>query len=54
MRPLFAVAMTALFVLGLYLMGAATDFPGAEAYVFVAGLLLSTLAFFIPIQMVKD
>ncbi|MEP7762519.1 hypothetical protein [Sanguibacter sp. 25GB23B1] len=54
MRHLFAFAMIAVFVLGLYVMGVANQYTGAEAYVFVGGMLLSTLAFLIPIQMVKD
>jgi hypothetical protein len=54
MRHVFAFAMIGLFVLGLYVMGVANQYTGAEAYVFVGGLLLSTLAFLIPIQMVKD
>lgn len=54
MRPVFAVAMIALFVLGLYVMAIAFNHPGAEAYLFSAGLLISTLAFAIPLQLTKD
>jgi hypothetical protein len=54
MRHVFAFAMIGVFVLGLYVMGIATQFEGAEAYVFCGGLLLCTLAFLVPIQLVKD
>jgi len=53
-RHVFAYAMLALFALGLFVMGISANFPGYEAYVFVGGILLSTLAFLIPIQLVKD
>ena len=54
MRHVFAFAMIGVFAVGLYVMSVANQYPGAEAYVFVGGLLLSTLAFLVPIQMVKD
>lgn len=54
MRHVFAFAMIGVFVLGLYVMGIAEEFDGAEAYVFCGGMLISALAFFIPIQLVKD
>lgn len=54
MRHVFAFAMIGVFVLGLYAMGVANQYPGAEAYVFVGGLLLCSLAFFVPLQLVKD
>ena len=54
MRPVFAIAMIALFVLGLYVMGIAFDHPGAQAYLFCGGLVLATLAFMIPMQLTKD
>ena len=54
MRHVFAFAMLGVFVLGLYVMSIATQYSGAEAYVFVGGLLLSTLAFLVPIQLAKD
>ncbi|WP_157607155.1 hypothetical protein [Sanguibacter suarezii] len=54
MRPVFAIAMIALFVLGLYVMAIAFDHPGAEAYIFCGGLVISGLAFLIPLQLTKD
>ena len=54
MRPVFAIAMIALFVLGLYVMAIAFDHPGSEAYLFCGGLVLSALAFAIPLQMKRD
>ena len=54
MRPVFAIAMIALFVLGLYVMAIAFDYPGSEAYLFCGGLVLATLSFAIPLQLTKD
>lgn len=54
MRPVFALAMIALFVLGLYVMSISFDHPGAQAYLFSGGILLATLSFAIPLQLTKD
>ena len=54
MRPVFAIVMIALFALGLYIMAIAFDHPGAEAYIFSGGLVVSALAFAIPLQFTKD
>ena len=54
MRPVFALVMIALFVLGLYIMAIAFDHPGAEAYIFCGGIAISALAFAIPMQFTKD
>lgn len=54
MRPVFALAMIALFLLGLYVMSISFDHEGAQAYLFSGGILISTLAFAIPMQLRKD
>ena len=54
MRPVLFLAMIALFVLGLYVMSISFEHPSASAYLFSGGIVLSTLAFAIPLQLRKD
>lgn len=48
----FVIAL-ALFVAGLYIMGSAFYVPGAEALVFIAGILCSSLGVAIPVHVLK-
>jgi hypothetical protein len=42
-----------LFVVGVYLLGAAFSFEGIEAYVFFAGILAVSAALFIPAHILQ-
>lgn len=42
-----------LFVLGLFLMGAAFETPGMQLFLFPAGIVSSSLGLFIPVHILK-
>lgn len=54
MRHVFAIVMIALFTAGIFVMSIAENVDGYEGFVFTGGLLMSTLAFLIPIERAAD
>lgn len=48
-----AVSALIFFLGGLYLMGQAPSATGSEFWVFLAGILSSSLAFFIPLEFLR-
>jgi hypothetical protein len=53
MNALAFLISFALFVGGLWVMGAAFGVPGYELPVFLGGILMSTLGIFIPFQVIQ-
>lgn len=48
-----AVSALVFFLGGLYLMGQASSATGSEFWVFLAGILSSSFAFFIPLEFLR-
>lgn len=53
MKILGFIVSFALFVGGMYMLAVAWQVPGFESVMFIAGILVSTIGFAIPIHLLK-